>query len=78
MASESGWGTINGRTARRLEDGWIVVKDTHLRECHVRMNRAPLDDTRVATLQAEVNRGYLNDDRPRSDMDGFSMWRSHP
>ena len=75
MASPSGWGTIKGRTAHLLEDGWIVVKDTHMKECHVRMSKAPLDDTRVATLKTEVNRGYLDDGHPRSDMDGFSMWR---
>ena len=81
MASESGWGTINGRTARRLEDGWIVVKDTDLiGECDVgSYRRAPLVegthfvDSRydVESLMAEFPDYYIN-------WDGFGIWRDHP
>ena len=46
----NGWGNINGRLAHDEGDGWIKVIDTHLRPCHVRMNKASMSPTRVAEL----------------------------
>ena len=78
MRSYGDRGYINGRPAQRLDDGWIVVKDTIIKECHASHNKAPLGDGRVESLQAEVTHGYLDDISPPSNMDGFIMWRDNP
>ena len=72
----NGWGNINGRLAENLGDGWIRVENTHLRPCHVRMDRTTKN---AEGLKVPVMVGYNEgDNRTKSDWDGFSMWRQHP
>ena len=75
----NGWGNINGRLAQKQEDGWIKVTDAHLRPCHVRMDKDTIKNGgTIDDLKSVVSRGYNDDLRPRSDMDGFSLWERSP